>query len=1263
MLMNNLRKIHTLIKRWIYHLSFGIIASILILSTILISLNLSKPSVSAQTPPTTPTLSNVCGVANPSNIEASSSTPVAPTTAISKIIVPSSNLGMAAFHLINVGGTEEAYILTDNNQSRSIYVYNLSTGALITSFPVAISGNSQDSFAVDSSGNVYVLDNINTQDLYKYNSTGTIVWQVSTPAGSSGAYGYTNSSGVFLIAFLAPGSTTGPAYNQTGQSTVYNQSGVLQPNNNMDIAGYATQDPTTGDILSFNTSSGGMFRVYTNSGTLKFQMGTDLSGGTKGPWHFNNLMGGLENPAGGYFISDDGVGMDSFSSTGAYQGMAPDFQSQNGAVNTIGVNPGQAEIYNGQIYYYLNGGINSFDSANNSPGIYSISLSNLNADINYPQGSNGHLGIGAGMYTSNTNNYFPNGSSPSVSMKFYPWWGPQATNFEIQYSVYSIPQYYNGVNVTPSSFSLGNYLNSSSTSPVTIPLNLGTNITPGAYEISAKIFNTSNLNTPIGADCLDYSVGNSNDIYSPSTFSSMGVNEQEVEIAHEQGQNYVRGANAALIDTCLPGVTTPTSSTVLNCPSSVVSDVNAAQTLANQYGITFAPEIAQTGSTLDQNLVSSGQWGRLVGSLASQFSSVNHWLLWNEINGDGGNYVTGSWDATNVFEPAYTAIKAVSSSDQVIAGSTLEPSIPFWQSVGTAGGFKYMDAIDIHPYTDYNKSFEEQGMVIPPQNAAPSEATNLGILDQLKAVTSDTAAYAFNSGVTSLPINDSEFGIWNNPTISFYSQANKIIRGLVLQTSIGINNVSVFESNIQSACYSVNGETWGTVGCGFDGGDNPSVLAQSTYQYMINGSTVAGNRHFLNWINTGVPHTYAALYGPSGTNNNDIAVVWADDFNTSIIPTLSGGGTINITGQYGESSSVSSNSALNINGIVQYLSIPSGQTLSIKSPETFARNLALASSGASVVASSTAVCGSLNPINVLNGVDDLSNGGRCGASAFWAQSYSDNNPSLTVTLNAPTTIDRLFLSSSGIDSVATGLRNFNVAVSSTVGGTFNTVGTISNNFFQRNYMFNFTSQTVAQIEITGMVPNYSGYGNGLPPIFWPTNATTVNDDTNPWYGQDNIYDIEAYAPGSNNLNTNPPTISITSPSNGSYAHVSVPIVANVTDNSGTGIARVEYFINGVLAQTITSAPYTYNWNTLLVNNGTYTVEVEAFDNSGNSSSTTESLTVNNGDINNDGIVNIYDLSILAKNWGATNATYSNGDLNGDKAVNIYDLSILAKNWQ
>jgi hypothetical protein len=51
-----------------------------------------------------------------------------------------------------------------------------------------------------------------------------------------------------------------------------------------------------------------------------------------------------------------------------------------------------------------------------------------------------------------------------------------------------------------------------------------------------------------------------------------------------------------------------------------------------------------------------------------------------------------------------------------------------------------------------------------------------------------------------------------------------------------------------------------------------------------------------------------------------------------------------------------------------------------------------------------------------------------------------------------------------------------------------------------------------------------------------------------------------------------------------------------------------------------------------------------------------------GDVNDDNVVNVFDLSTLLSNWGQTGRTWTQGDLNADGTVNIFDLSVLLTNW-
>jgi hypothetical protein len=116
-------------------------------------------------------------------------------------------------------------------------------------------------------------------------------------------------------------------------------------------------------------------------------------------------------------------------------------------------------------------------------------------------------------------------------------------------------------------------------------------------------------------------------------------------------------------------------------------------------------------------------------------------------------------------------------------------------------------------------------------------------------------------------------------------------------------------------------------------------------------------------------------------------------------------------------------------------------------------------------------------------------------------SSSERHRSDFDSLKSPQTIDRVFVSSLSIGSSLTGLRNYLVQVNNG-NGTFTTVATITNEFYNRNDLISFPAQTASQIRITNMEINYSGYGDGLPPVFWNSTFNVLTP----------IYDIEAYGP-------------------------------------------------------------------------------------------------------------------------------------------------------
>ncbi len=99
--------------------------------------------------------------------------------------------------------------------------------------------------------------------------------------------------------------------------------------------------------------------------------------------------------------------------------------------------------------------------------------------------------------------------------------------------------------------------------------------------------------------------------------------------------------------------------------------------------------------------------------------------------------------------------------------------------------------------------------------------------------------------------------------------------------------------------------------------------------------------------------------------------------------------------------------------------------------------------------------------------------------------------------------------------------------------------------------------------------------------------------------------------------TTPPTVTITSPSNNARLNGLVTVTVQAT--SPDGIASVEVlYTQGIVSQDIPPGPrlqipYSWNWNTSLVENGTYMLKAQAFDYYGNNATSTPiTVTIANG---------------------------------------------------
>lgn len=152
--------------------------------------------------------------------------------------------------------------------------------------------------------------------------------------------------------------------------------------------------------------------------------------------------------------------------------------------------------------------------------------------------------------------------------------------------------------------------------------------------------------------------------------------------------------------------------------------------------------------------------------------------------------------------------------------------------------------------------------------------------------------------------------------------------------------------------------------------------------------------------------------------------------------------------------------------------------------------------------------------------------------------------------------------------------------------------------------------------------------------------------------------------------TTAPTVSVTAPASGTAVSGTFSVTANAADN--VGVTQVEFIVDGQVRSTDSSSPYAYSLNStqLGLSNGSHTIAARARDAAGNTT-TSQNVTVNLNnqtttpnptyapeDINQDGLINLLDFSVLASKFGQT-TNLGRADINGDGKVNLLDFSLLA----
>lgn len=112
------------------------------------------------------------------------------------------------------------------------------------------------------------------------------------------------------------------------------------------------------------------------------------------------------------------------------------------------------------------------------------------------------------------------------------------------------------------------------------------------------------------------------------------------------------------------------------------------------------------------------------------------------------------------------------------------------------------------------------------------------------------------------------------------------------------------------------------------------------------------------------------------------------------------------------------------------------------------------------------------------------------------------------------------------------------------------------------------------------------------------------------YGQVDAY--KAVTAAKNLVDTIPPSVSISSPANSATVSGTIQVQGTATDN--VGVTSIQFYVDGQLAASATTSPFSCSWNTTTAANASHSLTVKAYDAAGNVGSSSITVTVSNSTV-------------------------------------------------
>lgn len=668
------------------------------------------------------------------------------------------------------------------------------------------------------------------------------------------------------------------------------------------------------------------------------------------------------------------------------------------------------------------------------------------------------LGYGLGLSTDAADDYFPPGTDPAVSFDVAAGWSGSADDYQLRYRVTGDPTLTTGS--TEGTVDLPADGDS-------VPLELPA-ADPGPYEVHAELVEraTGEVRT---ATCLRYAVGAPGATLEPAGLA---------DGADWGGAGPLRGVQLAAqlgigshrvqlnFGDLVPDPAAPASAAALNLDALPDGLAEAAADAART-DVRLYVQVGQGGEA-EQAAVAAGTWGDWVRVIVQAVPSVHLWASWNEPNntgfGDGGEY------ARQVLAPFAAGVRAADPTAKVIGGNALNVVVGWYQQLIAAGGCANLDMVGIHPYSGFNRSWQEEG--------------SDGPIGQITALRDALAADPSCAGKA---IWDTESGWWSDGPANHWQQAEDVARTRMLMTTLGVDEWTYFFSE---GGWGEGGFSWSLVQVGSF--VKPGALAMATVDRMLAGRSAPET------IDTGdgavTALSYPASTGASSTAGDDpgaadpLLAVWAADASTTVTLSAERATTATVTDLYGGTSTLEVGPEgvdLPVTGSPVYLTADTALAVTADEPLLPATDLL---TGGTVTVSSSA---DVDPQVLISAEGAQATPWQTGARTA---DGPDTSPWVEVALTRPAEISRVTVTSAGIRCCTAGVRAYTVSVR-TADGDWRQVGSVDGAFLDRTTAVDFdpVTATAVRVQVPSItargvtIPdlNYSGQYGGLLPAWEP----------------------------------------------------------------------------------------------------------------------------------------------------------------------------------